>query len=154
MVVVENNALIVKSINGVDESFVFEYVTTNMTGKRLDMERVCFQLDNSMKVEILQLVATQAQAMFWKPHNGASIVRGFFLMNNYLHVNIVNPQMLRPFFFFFFFFFCILEKASNNVLSEKSILKKELIKYTKTNGITRMRMHVDCAYSRLLVERK
>jgi hypothetical protein len=74
-------------------------------------------------------------------------------MNNYLHVNIVNPQMLRHcgfFFFFLNFYKHILEKASNNVLSQKSILKKKTL-----SSIQRlMGMHVDCAYSRLLVERK
>jgi hypothetical protein len=53
---------LLKAPNGVDESFVFEYVTTNMTGNILDMERVCLQLDNSMKVETLQLVATQSSS--------------------------------------------------------------------------------------------
>jgi hypothetical protein len=47
-----------------------------------------------------------------------------------------------------------LEKKSNNVLSQISILKKCLIKCNKINGITPMNIHVDIVHPKLFTQGK
>jgi hypothetical protein len=42
---------------------------------------------------ILRLIAIKTQALIWKPHSHMSICWGFFVMNDGLHVDLVNPQM-------------------------------------------------------------
>jgi len=68
-------------------------------------------------------------------------------VNNDLPLDFENMQMLR----------CIvykLQKTSNIVLSQSSILRKGLIKYNKINGVISMKINVDTAHPRLFALRK
>ncbi len=68
-------------------------------------------------------------------------------MNDGLLVDLVNPQMLQC-------IICRYEQAINDVLVQRSILCKGLIKYNKVNGITPMTMHVQISHSKLFALRK
>ncbi len=85
-------------------------------------------------VDVSQL-AIEAQAMAWKPHSCMSICWGFFVVNNGLPMDLMNLQML----------WCIIsrsEQTTNDVLIQKCIMRKGLIKYIKVNGITPMITYV------------
>jgi hypothetical protein len=49
---------------------------------------------------------------------------------------------------------CKSKQASSDVLVQRSMLHKGLIKYSKVNGITPMTIHVQIAHPRLFVQRK
>jgi hypothetical protein len=90
----------------------------------------------------------QQQASLWKPHNKTSICWSFFILNDNLHVDLLNPQMLRC-------IICRSQEASSNVLNQSSFtIEKGLIKCGKTNDITPMRTHVDNFHPYFLAKRK
>jgi hypothetical protein len=86
-------------------------------------------------VDVSQL-AVEAQAMAWKPHSCMlGICWGCFVVNNGPPMDLMNLQML----------WCIIrrsEQATNDVLIQKCIMRKGLIKYIKVNGITPMITYV------------
>ncbi len=49
---------------------------------------------------------------------------------------------------------CKSKQASSDVLVQRSMLHKGLIKYSKVNGITPMTIHLQIAHPRLFVQRK
>ncbi len=49
---------------------------------------------------------------------------------------------------------CRFEQATNNVLAQRSIMRKGLIKYTKANRITPMIICVQAAHPKLFASRK
>lgn len=90
----------------------------------------------------------EVQVLLWKLHNNTSICLNFFVINDNLLINLENPQML----------WCIVyisQHASSNILNQSnSNIKKGLIKYSKTNGITLMKTHIDNGHPHLLAKRK
>lgn len=75
------------------------------------------------------------------------MVGGFFVINNNLSIDLVNPKMLR----------CIIFKSKQvvaNILNKGFSLCKGLIKYNKANGVTPIKTHVDSAHFCLVVKRK
>jgi hypothetical protein len=99
-------------------------------------------------VEVVQLVAIKAQVALWKPRHHSSICWVFFVVNDNLLVDIVNPQMLIC-------IICRSEQANDNVLIKSCyIIRKGLIKYNKCNGVTPMKTHIDCVHPKLLAIRK
>jgi hypothetical protein len=72
---------------------------------------------------------------------------GFFVMNNGLHVDLVNLQMLQC-------IICRLEQAIKDVLVQIFTLHKGLITYNKVNGITSMTTHVQITHAKLFDLRK
>ncbi len=85
--------------------------------------------------------------MAWKSHSHMPICWGLFFMNNGLHVDFVNLQMLR-------YIICKLEQATKDVLVQIFTLHKGLITYNKVNGVIPMTTHVQIAYPKLFVLRK
>ncbi len=83
-------------------------------------------------------MAIETQVMGWRPHSCMfRYVGDFFVINNHLHVNLVNPQMSQ----------CIICRF--DVFAQISTLHKHLIKYNKVNGIIPMTTHVQIAHSKL-----
>ncbi len=66
---VEDEILIAKNIDGVDESLACENVDTY----NFNMEGVHLQPDNLLENEVSQLATIQAQFVSWKSHNRRSI---------------------------------------------------------------------------------
>jgi len=98
-------------------------------------------------IKVVQLVVIKVQATLWKPHHCSFVCWGFFLNNN-LHVDIMNPQMLRCIIYKF-------EQANENVLTKSCyILKKGFIKYNKCNGVIPIKTHIDCVHPKLLVTKR
>ncbi len=94
-------------------------------------------------VEIMEI-----QVLLWKPHNNTSICLSFFVVNDNLPINIENPQMLWCIVYIF-------QHAYGNILNQSnSIIRKGLIKYSKTNGITIMKTHIDNVHLHLFAKRK
>ncbi len=90
----------------------------------------------------------EIQVLLWKLHNNTSICLSFFVVNDNLPTNIENPQMLRCIVYIF-------QHASSNILNQSnSIIRKGLIQYSKTNGITIMKTHIDNVHLHLLAKRK
>ncbi len=74
-------------------------------------------------------------------------ILGIFTINDGLHVDLMNSQM-------FWCIICKFEQTFNNVLIQRSIVHKCLIKYIKINGIKPMIIHVQITHSKLFVMRK
>lgn len=70
---------------------------------------------------------------------------GFFVVNDNMFVDLVNPQMLRC-------IICMFHQVINNILNQNNILCKGIIKYSKTNNVTFMKIHVDSTHFHLVVE--
>ncbi len=85
--------------------------------------------------------------MAWKSHSCMSIYWGLFALNNGLHVDLVNLQMLQC-------IICRLEQSTKDVLVQTFTLHKGLITYNKVNGITPMITHVQIAHPKLFALRK
>ncbi len=74
--------------------------------------------------------------MYYKNHTiKIPFARGFFVVNDDLHVDFENLQILQCIIY-------ILEKMACNFISQSSILKRGLIKNNKINGNTSMNTHV------------
>jgi hypothetical protein len=74
-------------------------------------------------------------------------ILGIFTINDGLPLDLVNLQIL----------WCIICKSKqtfNDVLAQKSIMHKGLIKYNKVDGINPMSIYVQIAHLKLLVMRK
>jgi hypothetical protein len=130
----------------------FDLTKSKIVGNNLDVENMVIRNLASSHVariiEVVQLVTIKVQVAFWKPHHHSSICWGFFVVNDNLHVDIVNPQMLRC-------IICRSKQANDNVLIKScSIIRKRLIKYNKCNGVTPMKTHIDCVHPKLLTTRK
>jgi hypothetical protein len=85
--------------------------------------------------------------MAWNSYSCMSIYWGLFALNNGLHVDLVNLQMLQC-------IICRLEQSTKDVLVQICILHKGLIAYNKVNGITPMITHVQIAHPKLFALRK
>jgi len=72
---------------------------------------------------------------------------GFFVVNDDLHVDLENLQMLQC-------IVCISKKMAGNVLSQSFVLRKGLIKYNKINGNSPTKIHVDSIHPKLFAQRK
>jgi hypothetical protein len=81
------------------------------------MESVCLGLGNWMKNEVLQVIIIQAQVTLWKPHHRVSILRGFLAMNDDLHVDLENSQMLQRIIY-------KLEKSLSNFMFHNYVWRK------------------------------
>jgi hypothetical protein len=58
--------------------------------------KVHLQAPNMLKLDVKQLVIVEMQATTCKPHSHMFIhCWGLFAINNGLHVDLVNPQMLQ-----------------------------------------------------------
>lgn len=62
-------------------------------------------------------------------------------------MDLVNPQMLQC-------IICRFEKTSSDVLIQRSIMWKGLIKYNKVNGITPMTTQLQITHPKLFALRK
>lgn len=85
--------------------------------------------------------------MACKFHNCMPICWGLFIMNNGLHVDLVNLQMLQC-------VICKLKQATITVLVQIFTLHKGLITYNKVNVITTMITRVQIAQPNFFVLRK
>ncbi len=74
-------------------------------------------------------------------------ILGIFTINDDLHVDLVNLQIL-------WCIICKSEQTSNDVLAQKSIMHKCLIKYIRINGITLVIIHVQITHPKLFVMKK
>jgi hypothetical protein len=79
-------------------------------------------------VDVSQLDVVKAQVVAWRPHSCIFICWGFFVVRNGLPMDLVKLQVLHC-------INCRSEQASNEVLVQKSIICKGLIKYNKINDI-------------------
>jgi hypothetical protein len=68
-------------------------------------------------------------------------------MNNGLFVDFVNPQMLQC-------IICKYEQTINDIVAQRSIMHKGLIKYNKVDGINPMSIYVQIAHMKLFAMRK
>jgi hypothetical protein len=93
------------------------------------------------------VLCVKAQAMGWKPYNRMFVCWELFYVNNGLPMDLVNLQIL-------WCIICRYEEETNNVLVQRSIMCKCLIKYNKVNGITSMITHVQIACSKLFALKK
>jgi len=59
------------------------------------MESVHLETTLSLENEVLQLVTIEGQVIFEKPQHQISISWRFFVVNDDLHVDLENPQMLK-----------------------------------------------------------
>jgi hypothetical protein len=59
-----------------------------------DVENVHQQCDNVVSNE-MNLQIMELQTLLWKPHNMMYTCWNLFVVNNNLHVDLVNLQMLR-----------------------------------------------------------
>ncbi len=59
-----------------------------------NVESMHVQHSTIVHLEVTQLVVIQVQAASWKTHNCNSIFWGFFIVNDGLLANLVNPPML------------------------------------------------------------
>jgi hypothetical protein len=73
----KSDSLIVENVGGVGEPYLCEDVVPNTSS--LDMESVCLETTLLLENEVLQLIITEAQVVFWKPHHQNSICWGFLL---------------------------------------------------------------------------
>ncbi len=104
------------------------------------------QCDNDVFDE-MHLQVMELQTLLWKPHNMMYMCWSFFVVNDDLPIDLVNCQMLH----------CInyqIQQAFGNILNQSSIIRKGHIKYSKTNGITPMKTHVDNVHYHLVVLKK
>ncbi len=83
---------------------------------------------NMSNVDVSQLDVVKAQVVAWRPHSCIFICWGFFVVRNGLPMDLVKLQVLHC-------INCRSEQASNEVLVQKSIICKGLIKYNKINDI-------------------
>jgi len=93
------------------------------------------------------VLCVEAQAVAWKPYSCMFVCWGFFVVNDGLPMGLVNLQIL-------WCIICRYEEATNNVLVQRSILHKGLIKYNKVNRITAMNTHVQIARSKSFAMKK
>jgi hypothetical protein len=91
--VTKNDSIIVESVGGVNEPYLCEDVVPNTSSS--DMESVCLETALSLENDVLPLVTIEGQVIFYKPHHRNSICWGLFVVNDDLHVDFENPQMLR-----------------------------------------------------------
>ncbi len=69
---------------------------------------------------------------------------GFFVTNDNLSIDLENQQIIYQF-----------KQVIGNILNQlSSILRKGFIQYNKTNDITSMKTHIDCAHPWLVAKRK
>jgi hypothetical protein len=109
------------------------------------VESVHQQCDNDIFDE-MNLQIMELQTLLWKPHNMMYTCWNFFVVNDNLHVDLVNPQMLCC-------IICHTQQASRNILNKSSIVKKGFINNNKTNGLTPMKTHVDNVHYYLVAKK-
>jgi hypothetical protein len=93
----ETYVCIIEYVGGVEEgnyttriTWTFNHVQGNMS----NVENVHVQHSTVVHLEVTQLVVIQVQVESWKTHNHNSICWGFFIVNDGLLVNLLNPPML------------------------------------------------------------
>jgi hypothetical protein len=92
MVTKSDNAMI-ENVGGVDEQYLCENVVPNTSFP--NMENVRLETIISLENEVLYFVIIKVQVIFWKPHHQNSICWGLFVVNDDLHVDLQNLQMLQ-----------------------------------------------------------
>jgi hypothetical protein len=102
---------------------------------------------NMSNVDVSQLDVEKTRVVTWKLHNCMFICWGFFVVRDGLPMDLVKSQVLQC-------ISCRSEQTFNNVLIQRSILCKGLIKYNKINGITPIIIHVQIAHLKLFVKKK
>ncbi len=138
-------------MGGIDSNF-FDLATLNIDGSNWDVESMVIGNLTSNNVvaiiKVVQLTVVKAQATLWKPHHYSSICYGFFVVNDNLDVDIMNPQMLRCIIYRF-------EQANENVLTKSCyILNKGFIKYNKYNGVIPTETQIECVHPKLLTTKR
>lgn len=85
---------IIESVCGVDEyaSNTPYYMHASLVS---DVGSVHMQTNNLLVVEVLKVTIIEMQVVLWIPHNQMSICWGFFIINDNLHVDFENSQMLQ-----------------------------------------------------------
>jgi hypothetical protein len=105
-------------------------------------------IDNVEVIKIVQLAIFKVQATLWKPHHHSPICWCFFVVNDNLPINIVNPYLLKYIIYRY-------EQTNENLLIKNYFMfKKRFINYNKCNGVTLMKAHIGYAHSKLFVVRK
>jgi hypothetical protein len=73
----------------------FDLTTTKIVSNNLDVDNMVIRNlafgHVATVIEVVQLVAIKAQVALWKPHHHSSICWGFFVVNDNLPIDIVNP---------------------------------------------------------------
>ncbi len=137
---------VVESASRIDSNFC-DLTTSNIVGSSLNVESVAVGNlafgDVAAIIEVVQFTVIKVQATLWKPHCCYPFVR-VLVINDNLHVDIVNPQMLRC-------IICKSKQTKENVLIESCYI---LRKGFKCNGVTPMKTHTDYAHPKLLATRK
>jgi len=97
---------VVEIVGKINSNF-FDLTTSNIAGNIFDFEST--KIDNVVAIKIMQLATIKIQATLWKPHHHSPICWGFFVVNDNLPIDIVNPWMLKYIIYRY-------EKTSENVL--------------------------------------
>ncbi len=106
------------------------------------MESVHQQCDNDVFDE-MHLQVMELQTLLWKQHNVMYMCWSFFVINDNIPIDFANPQMLH-------YVIYQTQQAFINILDQSSIVKNDHITYSKTNGITPMKTHVDNVHYHLV----
>ncbi len=131
-VISENNETIEICLNGVVLEGGFEENPTIQTETNRILEN---DSEEIMKENLKKL---HAQRKIWKPHGRTSLCWIFFHVNNNVEVDSVNTQIMH----------CILCYQNSAIgINLGTQVRKTLIFYYKTNGITSFKKHVDANHS-------
>jgi hypothetical protein len=97
---------VVEIVGKINSNF-FDLTTSNMVGNILDFESTA--IDNVVAIKIMQLATIKIQATLWKTHHHSLVCWGFFVVNDNLPIDIVDPWMLKYIIYTY-------EQTSENVL--------------------------------------
>lgn len=79
---------VVEIVGKINSNF-FDLTTSNIFGNILDFESMT--IDNVVAIKIVQLATIKVQVTLWKPHHHSPICWGFFVVNDNLPIEILNP---------------------------------------------------------------
>jgi hypothetical protein len=117
---VEDNIVVVECVNNIDDKLACD-VNMNPNLNNSNVGSIHLQCDDDLlKNDEFHLVIIETQIKKWKNEGG------FFVVNDNMFVDLVNPQMLRC-------IICMFHQVINNILNQNYIFCKGLIKYSKTN---------------------
>jgi hypothetical protein len=79
---------VVEIVGEINSNF-FDFTTSNIVGHILNFESMA--ICNVEAIKIVQLATIKVQATLWKPHHHSPIYWSFFVVNDNLPIDIVNP---------------------------------------------------------------